>query len=101
MGMSASVAAYPKQNVGGRVSAITPSLDVSSRSIIIEGEFINTEGKLKPGMFGTARIALPTSDQGIFVPTSAIITDAATQSSSLYVIEDGASARRTDRRTGR
>ena len=89
MGMSASVAAYTEQNFAGRVAAIQPSLNSDSRSIIIEGEFINSEGKLKPGMFGTARIVLPSSDQGVFVLGTAVITDEATQSSSLYVIEEG------------
>lgn len=89
MGMSASVAAYPEQNFAGRVAAIQPSLNAESRSIIIEGEFINSEGKLKPGMFGTARIVLASSDQGVFVPGTAVITDEATQSSSIYVIEEG------------
>lgn len=89
MGMSASVAAYPEQNFAGRVGAIQPSLDAESRSIIIESDFINTEGKLKTGMFGTARIVLPSNDQGVFVPATAVITDEVTQSSSLYVIEDG------------
>ncbi len=89
MGMSASVAAYPEQNFAGRVGAIQPSLNADSRSIIIEGEFINSEGKLKPGMFGTARIVLPSNDLGVFVPATAVITDEATQSSSIYVIEEG------------
>ena len=89
MGMSASVAAYAEQNFAGRVAAIQPSLNADSRSIIIEGEFINSEGKLKPGMFGTARIVLPSNDLGVFVPATAVMTDETTQSSSIYVIEDG------------
>ena len=89
MSVSASVAAYSDQNFAGTVAAIQPSLEVDSRSIIIEAEFINTEGKLKPGMFGSARIVLPSKDQGVFVPVTAVITDPTTQSSSVYVIDEG------------
>ena len=89
MSVSASVAAYPDQNFAGRVSAIQPTLEVDSRSVIIEAEFINTEGKLKPGMFGTARIVMASSDQGVFVPISAVTTNPTTQSSSVYLIKDG------------
>ena len=40
-------------------------------------------------MFGTARIVLPSNDLGVFVPATAVMTDETTQSSSIYVIEDG------------
>ncbi len=87
--VSASVASYPDRNFAGRISAITPSLDVATRSIIIEAQFDNPQGLLKPGMFGTARVTLPGGETGVFVPASAVITDPATKSTSLYVIDDG------------
>jgi multidrug efflux pump subunit AcrA (membrane-fusion protein) len=40
-------------------------------------------------MFATARILLPGSSNGIFVPKSAIITDPTTNSSQLFFIRDG------------
>lgn len=89
MGVSASVAAYPDQNFAGSIAAIQPSLEVDSRSIIIEAEINNGEGKLRPGMFGTAQIVLSTSDSGVFVPITAVMTDETTLSSSVYVIKDG------------
>lgn len=89
MSVTASVPGYPNRNFAGQVSAITPSLDVSSRSLIVEARFDNSENLLRPGMFGTARILLPTSDKGVFVPTAAVMTDSTTQSSSVYVVENG------------
>ncbi len=40
-------------------------------------------------MFATARILLPGSSMGMFVPKSAVITDPTTNSSQLYFIRDG------------
>jgi hypothetical protein len=40
-------------------------------------------------MFATARIVLPGSTQGIFIPSSALITDATTNSSQVFLIRDG------------
>jgi hypothetical protein len=40
-------------------------------------------------MFATARIVLPGSTQGIFIPPNALITDATTNSSQVFLIRDG------------
>ena len=40
-------------------------------------------------MFATARIVLPGSTQGIFVPPSTLITDTTTNSSQVFLIRDG------------
>jgi hypothetical protein len=40
-------------------------------------------------MFATARIVLPGSTQGIFIPQRALITDATTNSSQVFLIRDG------------
>ncbi len=99
MGVSTSVAAYPDQKFAGRIAAIQPTLEVDSRSIIIEVEVSNGEGKLRPGMFGTAKVVLSNSDQGVFVPITAVMTDETTLSSSVYLIKDGV-ARLTIVQTG-
>ena len=56
---------------------------------MIEAQFDNPEGLLRPGMFGTARIVMAGDGIGVFVPVSAVITDPTTNSSSVYVIKDG------------
>lgn len=101
MSLTASVAGYPERNFAGRISAITPSLDATSRSIIVEGLFDNPDGLLRPGMFGTAQVLMPGTDNGVFVPFSAVITDPTTNSSSIYVIEDGAARLRVVQLGGR
>ena len=87
--VEAMVPGYPGRIFQGRVTAINPAVDSSSRTFTVIAEFPNTDIALKPGMFGTARILLPGSNMGMFVPKSAIITDPTTNSSQLYFIRDG------------
>jgi len=89
MPVSVSVVAYPDQNFAGRIASIVPSLDKDSRSIIVKADIDNSGSKLRPGMFGTARIVAEGKELGVFIPSSAIIVDAVTERTSVYVIEDG------------
>src|SRR5665213_1377904 len=87
--VEAMVPGYPGRIFEGRVTAINPAVDPSSRTFTVIAEFPNTDLALKPGMFATARILLPGSSMGLFVPKSAVITDPTTNSSQLYFIRDG------------
>jgi RND family efflux transporter MFP subunit len=83
------VPGYPGRIFQGRVTAINPAVDPSSRTITVIAEFPNTDIALKPGMFATARILLSGDSMGLFVPRSSLITDPTTNSSQLYFIRDG------------
>ena len=87
--VEASVPGYPGRTFTGTVTAINPSVDASSRTFTLVAEFPNRDLALKPGMFATARILLPGSSQGLFVPQAAVLTDATTNSSQLYFVRDG------------
>lgn len=85
--VTASVAAYRDREFSGKVTAINPAIDPASRAMTVEAQIENPERLLRPGMFVTARIVLPGGSEGIFVPREAIVTDPATNSSIVYVIE--------------
>jgi RND family efflux transporter MFP subunit len=87
--VEANVPGYPGRTFQGKVTAINPSVDPSSRTFTVVAEFSNADLALKPGMFATARILLPGSSMGLFVPTAAVLTDATTNSSQLFFIRDG------------
>jgi multidrug efflux pump subunit AcrA (membrane-fusion protein) len=87
--VEASVPGYPERIFRGKVTGINPAIDTNSRTLIVIAEFANADLALKPGMFTTARILLPGSSMGIFVPRSAVTTDATTNSSQLFFIRDG------------
>jgi multidrug efflux pump subunit AcrA (membrane-fusion protein) len=87
--VEANVPGYPGTVFPGKVTAINPSVDSSSRTFTVVAEFANAYGTLKPGMFATARVLLPGSSMGMFVPQAAVLTDATTNSSQLFFIRDG------------
>jgi multidrug efflux pump subunit AcrA (membrane-fusion protein) len=89
LNVGASVTGYAGRVFDGAVTAINPAVDPNSRTFIVEVTFANMDVALRPGMFATARIVLPGSTQGIFIPPSALITDATTNSSQVFLIRDG------------
>jgi multidrug efflux pump subunit AcrA (membrane-fusion protein) len=85
----ARVAAYGDNEFKGHVTVIRPNIDPTSRSMTVEVQFPNTDLKLRPGMFATARVLLPEGEQGLFVPANAVLSDATTASSQVFLIEAG------------
>jgi membrane fusion protein (multidrug efflux system) len=89
MGVEAAISGYAGRVFNGAVTAVNPAVDPNSRTFIVEVTFANTDVALRPGMFATARVVLPGSTQGVFVPQSAVITDPTTNSSQVFMIRDG------------
>jgi RND family efflux transporter MFP subunit len=87
MEVEARVAAYADRAFTGKVTAVNPSVDPGSRAFIVEAKFANPDLTLRPGMFATGQIILPGGEQGVFVPKNAVVSDAATNSSQVFVID--------------
>lgn len=87
MSVSLNVDAYPDRKFGGRVTAINPAIDPTSRSITVEAEVDNPDNALRSGMFVSARLTLPGGSQSIFVPKEAVVNDQNTNSSRVFVIQ--------------
>jgi membrane fusion protein, multidrug efflux system len=88
-GVEASVPGYPGRTFHGMVTAINPTVDANSRTVLVEAKFANQDLALKPGMFATARILLNGSSMGIFLPRATVLTDSSTNSSQVFFIRDG------------
>jgi membrane fusion protein (multidrug efflux system) len=56
--VKASVDPYPNQKFSGKVSVIGGVIDTATRSLLVETEFPNRDGKLRPGLF--ARVEMDT-----------------------------------------
>jgi multidrug efflux pump subunit AcrA (membrane-fusion protein) len=89
MEVQATVAAYTDRRFTGKVTAVNPAVDPGSRSFIVEAKFPNPDLTLRPGMFATGQIFLPGGEQAVFVPKNAVVSDAATNSSQVFVIDNG------------
>lgn len=57
---------------GGRVTRVSPAIDVTSRTMQIEAEVPNAEGLLKPGLFARVSVVLRTDRDVAFVPETAV-----------------------------
>jgi cobalt-zinc-cadmium efflux system membrane fusion protein len=72
------VPAVPERTFRGTVEAIGDVVDERTRTIVVRIAVANEDGALKPGMFGTARIAAATAQRagdergGVVVPREAV-----------------------------
>jgi RND family efflux transporter MFP subunit len=87
-GVSIEVDAYKDRKFSGTVVAVNPAIDPASRSAVVEAQIENSDNALRSGMFATARIVREGGSTGVFVPTSAVYNDQATQSFRVFVIQD-------------
>ncbi len=71
----------------GKVSAVNPRVDPSTRNIQIEGAVANNTQALLPGMFVRVRLASGSATDQVTLPQSAITYSA--YGSSVYVIKEG------------
>jgi len=68
-----SVASLPGRKFTGHITYIYPYLDPKTRTNKVRIEFDNSEGLLKPDMFGDVRIVASRSKAGVFVPAEAVL----------------------------
>jgi membrane fusion protein (multidrug efflux system) len=66
------VAAWPGEEFPGRISAISPNIERSSRSVQIRAILENPERRLHPGMFADVHTVLPQKSQVLTLPERAI-----------------------------
>ena len=71
--------------IEGTISRTAGALDESTRTMMVEIDVPNPDGKLLPGMFGQATIALEPAKSRIMLPANAIRFDE-TGKSSVYVV---------------
>jgi RND family efflux transporter MFP subunit len=90
--VAATVEALAGREFSGRITAINPALDPSTRATIVEATLANGDGVIRAGMFATARVALGDTERGLFVPKAALIADANTNSFRVFTV-DGNTAR--------
>jgi membrane fusion protein, multidrug efflux system len=73
--VSFTVPAYPAQTFKAPIERISHEVDENSRTMPVELDALNKDGKLSPGSFATVSWPLKRSYPTLFVPTSAVTTD--------------------------
>jgi RND family efflux transporter MFP subunit len=89
MTVTARVAAYPDRDFTGKVHAVIPSVNSTSRAFMVEARFENPKAELRPGMFANAKLMLPGLEQAVFVPAKAVFYDSTTDAYHVYSAVNG------------
>ena len=66
------VQAYPDQLFEGVIAAITPAVDVGTRSIKIRADLSNPDEKLQPGMFAYVEVLMRNEQKVLTLPDTAV-----------------------------
>ena len=69
----------------GRITALDPQVDATTRNLRVRATLANKEAKLRPGMFANVEVVLPASAPVVVVPASAVLY--APYGDSVFIIE--------------
>jgi membrane fusion protein (multidrug efflux system) len=72
--ISVKTDAFPDKPVEGRVTRISPDVNLKSRAFSIEADVPNADGALKPGTFARLTIATDYVDHALVIPITAVRT---------------------------
>ena len=81
------------KSVEGKLTAINPDVDASTRNVRVQATVDNDGGVLHPGMFVDVAVELPMTDKVLPIPATAVLY--APYGDSVYVVES-----KTDATTG-
>ena len=73
--ISFAVPAYPGQTFNAPIARIAEAMDVKSRTMPIELDVTNRDGRLSPGSFATVKWPLNRGYPTLFVPATAVTND--------------------------
>jgi RND family efflux transporter MFP subunit len=91
--------ALPRESFEGTIARIAGGLDERTRTMLVEIDLPNPEGKLIPGMFGQATILLESRPDQVALPASAVRYDEQGRS-YVYIVDDNETIQIVDVATG-
>ena len=71
----------------GRIVRISPAIDETSRTLMIEAEVPNPRAELRPGSYANANVITASRDKAVLIPTAALVTFAGVN--KVLVVEQG------------
>ncbi len=78
--------AAPEQVFDGKISAINPEIDESTRSVRARATLANKGELLRPGMFANVEVMLPEEDEVLIIPATSVLY--APYGDTVFVIEE-------------
>lgn len=89
------VAGYPDKNFRGNVDFVSPAVMENTRDFAVKAVVDNSEGFLKPGMFGRASVTVEVREDRPVIPEEALV--AVRDGYIVFVVEAGTAHRRAVR----
>jgi membrane fusion protein (multidrug efflux system) len=74
------------QAMEGKITAISPDVDASTRNVRVEGTVANSAERLHPGMYVDVAVELPGSDGVLTIPETAILY--APYGDTVYIVDE-------------
>ncbi|MEO7414618.1 MAG: efflux RND transporter periplasmic adaptor subunit [Opitutaceae bacterium] len=86
--------AAPGQTFEGKITAISPEIDATSRNIHLQATLANQAEKLRPGMYASVQVVLPEQRKVLMIPVTAVLP--APYGDSVFILDD-----KTDEKSGK
>ena len=86
--------ALPGESIEGKITAINPQVDSTTRNISIQATLENGQEHLRPGMFVDVQVVLPAENEVLAIPSTSVLY--APYSDSVFVVET-----KKDEKTGK
>ncbi len=80
-----AIDAFPGTTFSGTINALNSKVDEATRNITVQATLRNPDGRLIPGMFASVDVVLPSRDDMITLPQTAIVYNP--YGSAVYVVE--------------
>lgn len=80
--------AAPGATFEGRVHAISPEVDATTRSVRVQATIANAGEQLRPGMYASVEVVLPTQNEVLSIPATSVLY--APYGDTVFVIEEKA-----------
>lgn len=85
--VTSTIDAYPGKTFSGKISAINPKVDSTSRNVQVRATLSNADGALLPGMFARVKVATGAVEQLVTLPQMAIVYNP--YGDSVFVVDKG------------
>lgn len=86
--------ATPGKIYAGEITAVSPQVDLATRNISVQAQIANGEETLRPGMYATVEVVLPTKAAVVTIPVTAVLY--APYGDSVFVVSE-----QKDEKTGK
>ena len=78
--------ALPGEIIQGKITAINPQVDATTRNIRVQATVANADERLRPGMYVSVAVVLPGREKVLAIPATAVLY--APYSDSVFIVED-------------